>query len=104
MSSTESILAERKTTHGSFHDNARVSQGIKRFLRDESGWTSLTEIQREAVDMICCKLSRIMSGQGSFQDHWDDIAGYAKLASQEIERDKSWAQAAVAEADAQAHA
>jgi len=32
--------------------------------------------------MIALKLSRILSGQADFKDHWDDIAGYAKLASE----------------------
>ena len=32
--------------------------------------------------MIALKLSRILSGQSNFKDHWDDIAGYAKLASE----------------------
>lgn len=91
MTSTESLLTERGKTHGSFTKNAAVSQGIKRLLRSEHGWTSLTDVQREAVDMICCKLSRIMSGQGGFQDHWSDISGYASLAEQEIQRDQSWA-------------
>ena len=32
--------------------------------------------------MIALKLSRILSGQSNFKDHWDDIAGYAKLGSE----------------------
>jgi hypothetical protein len=31
--------------------------------------------------MIALKLSRILSGKPDEQDHWDDIAGYARLAS-----------------------
>jgi hypothetical protein len=36
--------------------------------------------QREALDYIAGKLARILSGQPGYADHWDDIAGYAKLA------------------------
>jgi hypothetical protein len=93
MTGTEKLITERGKTHGSFTRNAVVSQSIKRQLRGEPGWQTLTDIQREAIDMICCKLSRIMSGQGGFQDHWDDICGYANLASKEIQRDESWAEA-----------
>jgi hypothetical protein len=32
--------------------------------------------------MIALKLSRILSGQANFKDHWNDIAGYAKLGSE----------------------
>ncbi len=34
--------------------------------------------------MIAHKIGRIVSGNPNVQDHWDDIAGYAKLASNEI--------------------
>lgn len=83
---TEAILAERKATHGSFSDNARISQALKRMLHAEPTWLALTEIQKEAIDMFCLKLSRIMSGQAATKDHWDDLAGYAILASKEIEK------------------
>ena len=42
--------------------------------------------QIEALDMIALKLSRILSGQANFRDHWDDIAGYAKLASEACDK------------------
>ncbi len=77
MKPVESLLAERNTTHGKFEDNARLAQQLKAILRDHK----MTDIQKEAMDMICCKLARIRSGHADFKDHWDDIAGYAKLAS-----------------------
>lgn len=83
MSAVEEILAERQTTHGSFADNARVAQALRALYRAQPGWAALTEIQREALDMIAGKISRIMSGQGSFEDHWIDLAGYSTLARKE---------------------
>jgi hypothetical protein len=82
---TEAILAQRSKTHGDFHDNAAVSQALKKILRAQPGWELLTDIQREALDMNCSKVSRILSGQAHYTDHWDDIGGYARLASLEIE-------------------
>lgn len=76
----ESILDERKKTHGSFEMNAQLSQGLKGVFR--YGHEPVKVAHREALDMIALKLSRILSGQADFKDHWDDIAGYAKLASQ----------------------
>jgi len=35
-----------------------------------------------ALHMIYVKIARILSGQASHRDHWDDIAGYAKLGSE----------------------
>jgi len=82
--SIESILAERQTTHGDFTDNARVMQSLKRVVQTEVGWDRLTDVQREALHMILHKVGRIISGNPNTHDHWDDIAGYAKLASERI--------------------
>lgn len=78
---TSDLLVERKKTHGDFAANAAISQTIKIGLRCRDGWEDLTAVQKESIEMICLKLSRIMSGQSNHKDHWDDIAGYAKLAA-----------------------
>ena len=75
------LLQERAKTHGSFAENAKISQGLKD-LFDAYGANRFVLAQREALDMIALKLSRILSGQANFKDHWDDIAGYAKLGSE----------------------
>lgn len=77
---TESLLAERQTTHGDFETNAKVSQHLKKlflFYLPESAH----DVHHEALDMIALKISRILSGQADHAEHWDDLAGYAKLAS-----------------------
>lgn len=75
------LLDQRQKTHGDFLQNAVISQTLKLSLRCREGWHDLTAVQREAIEMICLKLSRIMSGQAEFRDHWDDIQGYAALAA-----------------------
>jgi hypothetical protein len=80
---TDRLLDERGNTHGSFAENARISHKLKTIFRRSSA--SLTFVQREALDMIALKLSRILSGAGGFADHWRDVAGYATLAVKEIE-------------------
>lgn len=88
MTATEQILEERKGTHGSFADNARVSQCLKQVLHNErSFYVSLSHSQQEALDMICCKISRILSGNADEPDHWQDIAGYATLVVKELASD-----------------
>lgn len=79
------LLREREKTHGSFILNAKVSQEIKRAYQwgDVKG---MPDVARESLDMIALKISRICSGQWNFKDHWDDIAGYAKLASEACEK------------------
>ena len=78
------LLREREKTHGDFRSNAAISQSLKHiFARNTTKVAEdLCPVHREALDMIALKLSRILSGQADFRDHWDDIAGYAKLASE----------------------
>lgn len=81
------LLVERQHTHGDFATNADWSQRIKRLVREaEDAGCALTNVQREALDMIALKISRILSGHPGYGDHWDDIAGYAKLASEELNK------------------
>ena len=71
------LTEERETTHGSFSANARVSQELKATIHCEN--SDMTNVQREAIDMICMKLSRIASGHAHFADHWEDIQGYCQI-------------------------
>jgi hypothetical protein len=88
MTSTEAILKERQGTHGSFSENAAVSQALKDVIRYRKTYAALTWDQRESIDMICLKLSRIMSGNPDEPDHWRDIAGYATLVAKRLEEPK----------------
>jgi hypothetical protein len=38
--------------------------------------------------MIAMKIARILSGNSNFADHWEDIEGYARLVSNELERER----------------
>ena len=73
------ILAEKEKTHGQFTITSEVSQELKRALRRFAKWEALSSEQKEAVDGICVKLSRIISGNSDEADHWIDIMGYAEL-------------------------
>jgi hypothetical protein len=73
------VLEERQTTHGDFHDTARIAQALKVVVRSGPSWRCMDAAQREAVEHICTKLARIVSGDNNAPDHWDDVAGYARL-------------------------
>ena len=81
---SQSLLDERKTTHGDYAKNARISQAIKLIMREEAD-DDMPDICRESLEMIALKMSRILSGHWNYADHWDDISGYAKLASEACE-------------------
>lgn len=76
------ILQERGKSHGKFEDNARISQNLKHIVRAQPSYKNLTPVQCEAIDMILHKIARAVAGNPGFKDHWDDIAGYAKLVSE----------------------
>jgi len=82
---TDDLLAERGKTHGDFAMHAYVTQAIKDALA-APGRDDMTPSQCEALDMIAHKLGRIVAGDPNHVDHWDDIAGYARLVSIQLSR------------------
>lgn len=78
---TVTLITERGKQHGNWHDQADTDQQLKYALRKSynarHGNLSVTQI--EALEMIMVKLSRILSGDPSHADHWDDLQGYAEL-------------------------
>jgi len=50
--------------------------------------SSFTAVMQEGLHMIFHKLGRIAAGSRVFQDHWDDIAGYATLVSRSLKEEK----------------
>lgn len=89
----EELTNERAKTHGSFADHARCTRRLKDVINDEHihrvtrGQSVLSSQQAEAIDMILHKIGRVMAGDASFQDHWDDIAGYAHIANKDFSND-----------------
>lgn len=83
------LTQERGKSHGRFIDHAQYTQALKRVMykaeaeRTQRGQIALSPMQREALEMIFHKVGRILAGQADFQDHWDDIAGYAHLPGKE---------------------
>lgn len=82
------LLVEREKTHGDFRSTAEIAQRFKKIIEDNTSQTTHVKycnVHREALDMICTKIARIISGNPAEEDHWKDIAGYAKLGSEACE-------------------
>jgi hypothetical protein len=47
-------------------------------------WYKMRPDQREALEMIANKISRILNGNPDFVDSWEDIAGYAILVAERL--------------------
>ena len=88
MENISQILNQRAKTHGDFTYQAGYSQYLKSIIRLaklELG-TNLTPNQTEALEMILHKVSRILCGNPNEVDHWRDIAGYAQLVINRLEK------------------
>ena len=79
----EALITERQSTHGDFRSNARISQLIKSVFRATEHWQHLDDTEKEAMDMIALKFSRILSGKSLERQHWEDVEGYAHLVVKE---------------------
>ena len=82
------VLADRQTSHGNYADTARTVQHLKQAMREGNNWSILSDMQREALDMIVMKIGRILSGDPDHVDHWDDITGYARLVAAPLRNNK----------------
>lgn len=74
-------LALRDALYGDFGEQATISGSIKDILREGRNWPMMLGHQREALEMIAVKMSRIVNGDPNCHDSWIDIAGYATLAA-----------------------
>lgn len=82
----EIILKERGSRYGSFRDNAELAQGLKELIRHWAISRAIGDEQMEALDMIALKISRIVTGDSTYVDNWDDIAGYATLVANSLRK------------------
>ncbi len=86
MAERDPLLQEREKTHGSFDFQAKVWAKLWDAIPDNArAKLAFNARQWLAMDMMLVKISRIASGDVKHKDHWDDIAGYAKLGSEACE-------------------
>lgn len=82
------VLAERGKRYGEFDHQAEYAQGIKRIFQSSPNWAEMQDDQREALDLIANKLGRILNGDPNYDDSWVDLAGYATLVANRLQRDQ----------------
>lgn len=79
MMSVEDLIRARDNSHGNYKDNSELFMSFVDALQDSPNFRELPSTRRKALILIASKMSRIVAGDHSFSDHWDDIIGYAKL-------------------------
>jgi hypothetical protein len=78
----------RGSNYGTFSSNARVAQDLKAIVRKAEAWERMAPDQKEAVDMILSKVSRLTTGDPNYLDNWHDISGYAQLIEERLKGDR----------------
>lgn len=95
MQSTAQILDERGTRYGQFVNQAGIAQGIHSVIEygmKVSGKTKHSHFhvdELEALNMIVNKIARIINGDPHYSDSWRDIAGYATLVADRLDKDST---------------
>jgi hypothetical protein len=84
MTNIDDILAERAKTHGDYTEHADCTQEIMAVLAKHRRYSGLAPDQKETLHMIAHKMGRVVTGNPDIADHWDDIAGYAKLSGDRV--------------------
>lgn len=97
MSDLKNTLVERGRQYGDFFAKAIFIQNAKELMRNTPAWHWMEDDQREALEMIQHKISRILYGDPNVVDTWHDVAGYAMLVEDRLNGRDSNAPAAVAE-------
>lgn len=80
QASITDTLNERQSTYGDFKDVANTTQYLLQMLSTDA----MSDVQLEALHMICSKLARIAHGDPNYKDNWHDIAGYATLVERSL--------------------
>ena len=88
----KTILDERGKNYGDFMGHARITIKLKLAIEEhlvDCNNNVIKADQLEALHMICHKIGRIINGNPDYIDSWIDIAGYAKLVSDRLEKNLS---------------
>jgi len=90
-SDVSTTLAERGNRYGEFKGHAEVTQRLKAVVETELAIRGrlLACDQQEALDMIFHKIGRIVNGDPNYADSWHDIAGYAKLVDDRLNKEQA---------------
>lgn len=86
MTDIREILKERGNNYGEFPGHALLAQQLKQSVSSHKGYEALSFTMKEALDMVCHKMARIVNGNPYYLDSWVDIIGYVQLVIDEIKK------------------
>ena len=82
----EEVLIQRGNRYGKYANVSRFSQVLKNVVHTSPSWDHMEPYMQESLDLIINKLARICNGDPYYDDSWKDIAGYATLVTDELEK------------------
>ncbi len=85
--SIEDTLKERGSRYGCFKDLAEISGNLRNVMELSPNWKGLSLDKQEALIIIMHKVARILNGDPEYADSWHDIAGYATLVENELNKE-----------------
>jgi len=90
----DEILHERGTRYGVFMGQALIAQSLHIVLRQGMEMAGKNTFdfapdELEAMHMIVNKIARIYNGDNHYSDSWRDIAGYATLVADRLDKDNA---------------
>lgn len=88
MNKTNEILADRGARYGDYMEQAKISRALWQVMDDAllMRKKTLDADQADALLMIAMKISRIVNGDPDYADNWRDIAGYATLVANRLDK------------------
>jgi hypothetical protein len=89
ITDVNATTAARQSRYGTLQENGLISQDLKNRMRASPKWEELAADQKEALDMIQHKVSRILAGDVTYADNWHDIAGYASVIDKRLVAEQS---------------
>lgn len=83
------VLEQRGKRYGIFADHARITQALKRTMRESApeAWEKLPDDAKESLEMLAHKIGRILNGDPRYADSWVDVAGYTQLVATRLQTD-----------------
>lgn len=81
------VVIARDSSYGGFSGIAETCQAMKDLARKCPSWQSLNSSEKEGIDMILHKITRILYSPKKIRDSWVDIGGYVRATLQAMDKD-----------------
>lgn len=83
----KNVVISRDSSYGGFSGISTTCQSFKEIARNCPSWEQLTPCEREGLEMILHKITRILYSPNKIRDSWVDIGGYVRATLQALDSD-----------------